>query len=174
LPEVFKIFSNLAKKNNRYMIQRIQTVYMSIVVIACISLLFFPFAKYIHDMQGTYIFYITGMKYMIDPPITVNFWLTFPLLLILGASVILVLAAIFLYKKRAFQLWLVNIAFLLNIAFIILIFLYYINHFEKQFNTLPSYQIGIFIPLVSLVCLILASRAIRKDEAMVKSSDRLR
>jgi hypothetical protein len=42
------------------------------------------------------------------------------------------------------------------------------------FKTAPSYQFGIFFPLVSLVCIIMASRAIRKDEALVKSSDRLR
>lgn len=60
------------------MIQRVQTLYMSIVVIACISLFFFPIAKYFNDVQGTYVFFITGMKYMIEPPITVNFWLTFP------------------------------------------------------------------------------------------------
>jgi len=156
------------------MFQRIQTVYMFIAAVACILLLFFPVAKYVHDTQGIYIFYITGIKYMIEPPVIVNFWKTFPLLLILACSVILILTAIFLYKSRKIQLWLVNIGFLLNIALIILIFLVYINHFEKHFNSLPSYQFGIFIPLVSLVCLILASRAIRKDEAMVKSSDRLR
>ena len=156
------------------MIQRIQTIYMSVVVIACISLFFFPISKYINDVQGTYIFFITGMKYMIQPPITVNFWQTFPLILIVGSSLILVGAAIFLYKKRGLQIWFVNIAFMLHVILIILIFLYYINHFEKILNAPPSYQFGIFIPLISLVGLILASRSIRKDEAMVKSSDRLR
>ena len=156
------------------MIQRIQTVYMSIIVIACISLFFFPITKYISDVRGTYIFFITGIKYMTEPPITINFWQTFPLLLLVGSSLILIFAAIFLYKKRGLQLWFVNITFLLHIVLIILIFLYYINHFEKLFNTLPSYQFGIFIPLISLIGLILASRSIRKDEAMVKSSDRLR
>jgi hypothetical protein len=156
------------------MIQRVQTLYMSIVVIACISLFFFPITKYIHDVQGTYVFFITGVKYMIEPPITVNFWLTFPLLLLVVFSIILAAGAIFLYKKRGLQLWFVNIAFLLHIVLIILIFLYYINHYETLFNTKPSYQFGIFIPLISLVCIIMASRAIRKDEALVKSSDRLR
>ena len=174
MPEVIKIFANLAIENYLPMIQRIQTVYISVAVIACISLFFLPVAKFIHDIQGTYVFYITGMKYLIEPPVIVNFWKTFPLLLIVAASIILLLTAIFFYKKRIVQLWLVNIAFLLHIALIILIYLVYINHFEKQFNALPSYQAGIFIPLVSLVLLILASRAIRKDEAMVKSSDRLR
>jgi hypothetical protein len=156
------------------MIQRIQTLYLSIIVIACISLFFFPITKYFNDVQGTYVFFITGMKYMIEPPITVNFWLTFPLLLFVVFSLVLTMAAIFLYKKRGVQLWFVNIAFLLHVALILLIFLYYINHFETLFNTKPSYQFGVFIPLVSLVCIIMASRAIRKDEALVKSSDRLR
>jgi hypothetical protein len=38
----------------------------------------------------------------------------------------------------------------------------------------PSYQFGIFLPVISLLLLVLASRAIRKDEALVKSADRLR
>ena len=149
-------------------------MYMSIAVIACISLFFFPITKYFNDVQGTYVFYITGMKYLIEPPITVNFWLTSPLLFLVISSLIITLAAIFLFKKRGLQLWFVNIAFLFHIVLIILIFLYYINHFETLFNTRPTYQFGIFIPLISLVCIIMASRAIRKDEAMVKSSDRLR
>jgi hypothetical protein len=156
------------------MIQRIQTLYMSISVIACISLFFFPIARYFNDVQGTYVFFISGMRYMIEPPITVNFWLTFPLILLVFCSVILVFSAIFLYKKRGLQLWFVNISFLIHVALILLIFLYYIGHFETIFNTKPSYQFGIFLPLVSLVCIILASRAIRKDEALVRSSDRLR
>jgi hypothetical protein len=156
------------------MIQRIQTLYLSIALIACISLFFFPITRYFNDVQGTYVFYITGVQYMIDPPITVNFWLTFPLIIIVVSSAFLTLAAIFLYKKRGVQLWFVNIAFLLQVALIILVFLYYINHFETLFKTRPSYQFGIFVPLICLICIVMASRAIRKDEALVKSADRLR
>jgi hypothetical protein len=36
------------------------------------------------------------------------------------------------------------------------------------------YQFGMYIPLISLIFLVLASRAIRKDEELIKSSDRLR
>jgi hypothetical protein len=155
------------------MIQRVQTLYMSIVVIACILLFFFPLARYIGD-RGTYIFFITGMKLTGEIPAVINFWLTFPLVLIVVSSLVLVIAAIFLYKKRGLQLWFVNIAFLLHVVLIILVFLFYINHFEPICNAKASYQFGIFIPLISLICIILASRAIRKDEALVKSTDRLR
>jgi hypothetical protein len=156
------------------MIQRIQTLYLSVAVIACISLFFLPIARYFNDVQGTYVFYLTGVRYLIDPPIMVKFWLTFPLILLVVFSMVLSLVAIFLYKKRGIQLWLVNIAFLLHIILILLLFIYYINHFETIFNARSTYQFGIFIPLVSLICIILASRGIRKDEALVKASDRLR
>jgi len=156
------------------MIQRIQTLYLSIVAAACILLFFFPLAEYPNDIQGTYIFYITGVRYMMDPPITVQFWTTFPLLLLVILTMALAFISIFLYKKRRIQLLLVNIAFLFMIILISLVLLYYNGHFEKLFNTPISYQFGIFIPLVSLGLLILASRAIRKDESMVKSADRLR
>jgi len=143
-------------------------------IVACITLFFFPLANYSHGLQGTYVLSITGMKYMIDPPVVINFWLTFPMIFLVISSIILVGIAMFLYKKREIQLWLVNITFLLHVILILLIFFYYINHFEKQISTLPSYKFGVFVPLASLVCLIIASRAIRKDEALVKSSERLR
>ena len=156
------------------MLQRIQTLYMAGTIIACLALFFLPLAAFHHPMQGDYILYVSGLKYMIDPPVTVNFWLTFPMLLLTAASIIMTGTAVFLYKRRDIQLWLVNINFLVHVALIMLIFFYYITHFEKQFSTLSSYKVGIFIPLASLLCLIMASRAIRKDEALVKSSERLR
>jgi hypothetical protein len=107
--------------------------------------------------------------------LTLYFWGTFPLLVLVILSLILTLTAIFLYKNRKTQLLLVNVAFLLHIVLIGLIFLYYVGHFEVAFKVAqPSYQAGIFLPIVSLLLLILASRAIRKDEALVKSADRLR
>jgi hypothetical protein len=156
------------------MLQRIQSLYMVIAVVASAMLFFFPVAKYNHDVQGTYVLFVSGLKYMIEPPIIVNFWLTFPMLLFTVLSILLTIVAIFIFKKRMIQLWMVNISFLLNITLIILVFLYYTSHFEKQLNTLASYQFGIFLPIVSLICLVMASRAIRKDEALVRSSDRLR
>ena len=157
------------------MIQRIQTLYLTATVIALVLLFSFPLANYDKGMQGIYTLSVTGMKYMIDPPVYVNFWLTFPMLFMVAAMIILAVSAIFLYKKRMTQLLLVNIVFMLNVILIILIFIYYIEHF-RQMLQLPSshYAFGVYIPLITLVLMILANRAIRKDEALVRSSDRLR
>ncbi len=158
------------------MIQRIQTVYLTASVIACVLLFSFPIAKFSNDVQGTYIISVIGIKYlnMVDPPIFVNFWLTFPMLILTIVSIIITGTAIFLYKKRRSQLILVNISFLLNVILVALVYLYYIGYIENLSKVVPSYQFGIFLPLISLVLLVLANRSIRKDEALVKSSDRLR
>jgi len=157
------------------MIQRIQTLWLTAAVIAMVLLFSFPLASFDKGLQGIYTLSVTGMKYMIDPPVYLNFWLTFPMLFIVLAIMILIVCAIFLYKKRMTQLLMVNIAFLLNVVLIILIFIYYIEHFRKQLQ-LPfsHYEVGVYFPLISLVMLILANRSIRKDEALVRSSDRLR
>jgi hypothetical protein len=158
------------------MIQRIQTVYLTASVIACVLLFTFPMAKFNNDVQGIYILSAIGIKYlnMVDPPMFVNFWLTFPMLVLAIASIVFTAASILLYKKRRSQLILVNISFLLNIILIALVYLYYTGYVEKLSKVLPSYQFGIFLPIISMVMLVLANRAIRKDEALVKSADRLR
>jgi hypothetical protein len=157
------------------MLQRIQTVYLTASVILCVLLFSFPMAKF-HNDTGIYILSAIGIKYVsiYDPTIFVNFWLTFPMLILTIASIIITGIAILLYKKRRNQLILVNISFLLNIIVIALVYLYYIGYIENLSKVVPSYRFGIFLPIISMVLLVLANRAIRKDEALVKSADRLR
>ncbi len=156
------------------MIQRVQTLYLGLSFIGCILLFFFPLAEYVNPDQGTYVFFITGVKYMIEPPMMLYFWTTLPLLAMIVASAIMILISVFLYKKRRIQAMLVSITFLIHVILISLLLLYYVGHFDKLFQTTHSYKFGIFIPLVSLGFLILANRSIRKDEMLVKSADRLR
>lgn len=156
------------------MIQRIQSLYMLGTIIALVSLFFVPIASFTHPMQGTYSLYGSGIRYLIDPPITVYFWKTFPMLALITIAIVMNIVATLLYRKRNIQLWLVNLNFLVHVVLILLMFFFYINHLESVFNAVAAYKAGIFIPIVSLVLLILASKAIRKDEALVKSADRLR
>ncbi len=156
------------------MLQRIQTLYLSVSIITCVLLLFFPIATYQHDMQGTYKLFLTGMKYMEQPTI-INFWATSPMIFLLIGSILLSTASIFTFKKRRLQLLFVNINILFTITLVALIFLFYSDHFFREIvKVQPSYQFGGFIPLISLIFLIMAFRSIRKDESLVRSADRLR
>ena len=155
------------------MIQRVQTLFLSIAIVTCFLLFFFPIAIYQHDIL-TYKLFVTHMVY-VDQQTTINFWATSPMLFLLLGSMLLSLVAIFTFKKRKLQLLFVNINILFTITLVALIFLFYSDHFFRDIvKVQPSYQIGGFIPLISLVFLILAFRAIRKDEALLKSADRLR
>ncbi len=156
------------------MIQRIQSLYLLVVSVACVLLFFFPMIDYIDPMRGTYKLFATGMKSYSDIPGILFFWQTFPLLFLTVASLVLAIIAIFLYKNRTLQLQLVSINVLVNVLLIALVFLLYSRIFEHRLGILSIYQFGMYIPLISLIFLVLASRAIRKDEAIVKSSDRLR
>lgn len=158
------------------MIQRIQSLYLFVVAVACTLLFFFPMIEYISP-GGTYKLFATGMRSYSDVPGILFFWQTFPLLFVVIVSLALSIITIFLFRKRRLQFQLVNINVLINVLLIALVFLVYSKFFEHRLvggGTQSSYQFGMYIPLISLVFLILASRAIRNDEALVKSSDRLR
>jgi cytochrome c biogenesis factor len=129
---------------------------------------------YINDLKGTYKLFITGMRYYGDVPLTLFFFQTLPLLVLLCSSVLLALITIFIFKKRRLQVLLININILVNIVLIALVFLVYSRLFENRLQTLSTYEFGMYIPLISLVFLVLANRAVRKDIALVKSADRLR
>jgi drug/metabolite transporter (DMT)-like permease len=77
---------------------------------------------------------------------------------------------IFLYKNRKQQLWLtISAAILAAINLII-----YFGQTKKFISDQSNYDLSAIVSLVIPVFLILAARAIWKDEKLVKSLDRLR
>ncbi len=158
------------------MIQRIQTLYLLLAFIA-ISLLFaFPLAQFFAE-NGAYVFSITGLKNMVPgdpdafPPM-----IFLPIIIVAVGIAILTLLAISQYKNRAFQIKLTNIGVLAAIALIMGIFFLYIPMIEKKINIVPDYRkaFGIYLPLVALVFMVMANRAIKRDDKLVRSSNRLR
>ena len=157
------------------MIQRVQTLFLAGASLALILLFFFPLATFYDELLGNFRFFITTLEPMDpDPKLQVSIWFASPLYLITAFCGILTLATIFFYKNRPRQVQVIAIAIFLNILLIVLIFFFYINRIEKLTGITASYQFGIFLPLISLLFLVLANRFIRKDEQLVKSADRLR
>ena len=87
-------------------------------------------------------------------------------------SAFLSLVSIFRYKNRKSQFMLGRLNIILN--FILLGFFAYqsLNISGEAF--VSEKGIGIFLPILSIVLLALANKAIKKDEDLVKSVDRLR
>ncbi len=158
------------------MLQRIQTIYLVLVAIACILLFFFPLAFFYNEMEGNYRFFIYGVQSMDpDPKVVFGSFFAIPLIFFVVVSFIFAVSAIFLYKNRPLQNRLCTFNVLTNIVFIMVVFFFYITRIKSMTSTEPEYNyFGMVLPLISLALLILASRAIMKDEALVKSTDRLR
>jgi len=158
------------------MIQRIQTLYLAIAAIASVLLFFFPLADYYNELQGNYKFFLYGIRCMDpEPKVLFSVWFTLPLMLIAAASFIFSASTIFLYKNRLMQIRLCAFNVLANIVLIMLIFFFYAARIKTMTGTEPEYDYsGMVLPLITLCFLILATRSIRKDEALVKSTDRLR
>jgi hypothetical protein len=163
------------------MLQRIQSVYLAIVAIASLMLFFFPLADYYNDLEGNYKFFIYGMRCMDPEPkeIASAFFTSrlifLPLIFLTTASFIFSVAAIFLYKNRFLQIRICAFNMITNIVLIMVVFFFYATKIQEVTKTEPEYNyIGMVLPLVSIVFLILSNRAIRKDEKLVKSAERLR
>jgi hypothetical protein len=147
------------------MIQRIQSLYLLLVIIAYCLLFFFPIATY----TTTDSFFSFSL-----PEITgANSNSSVPLMVAVIILALTVLVTIFLYKKRLLQIRITAIVLLAHIAFIAALF-YVADTLSKKFGADAIYESGAYIALIPLVFLVLANRAIRKDEKMVRSTDRLR
>ncbi len=97
---------------------------------------------------------------------------SFVLLLGAGVAGLLVLIAVFLYKERIMQILITAVASLIQMLLGIGVPFYQINHAGKMDQFTPG--AGLWLTALGLMFCWLATRAIRKDENLVKSMDRLR
>ena len=88
------------------------------------------------------------------------------------ASALLAVITIVIYRRRKNQFVLNRVNMLLNL-FLLGFFVYRSLNLPGE-ATVSEKGIGMLIPVISIVLLALANRAIKKDEDLVKSVDRLR
>ena len=87
-------------------------------------------------------------------------------------SAFLTFFTIFQFKKRQLQFVLGRLSILIN--FILLGILVYFTQNLSGEITVSEKGIGLLIPIITIVLVALANKAIKKDEELVKSVDRLR
>ncbi len=153
------------------MIQRVQSLYLLLVVIAYSLLFFLPIATY-STMATDSVTEIVS-KFSIVQISNADTNSTIPLIAAVIVLLIAVLVTIFLYKKRILQIRITAILLLAHIGLVAALF-YVADSLTKKFAADAVYGTGAYIVLIPLVFLVLANRAIRKDEKMVRSTDRLR
>jgi hypothetical protein len=134
------------------MIQRIQTLYLTLVVLLSVVL--------IYGVQTS----ILGLGFQGSTGV-----------LVFGEgvlSVLLAVGSIFWYRNRLNQ-FVINRLNLISQLFLLGFFVYRSLNVSGEVATSEK-GIGMLIPIFSIVFLVLANRAIKKDEDLVKSADRLR
>ena len=137
------------------MIQRIQTLYL---LFAFIVMGFFPFFVPIGVNQEM------NPIYFLDSFIESAFF---------SFSAILSIISVFLFKKRQNQFVLGRLNIISNLILFVLLFYRSLNLSGENLS-FSEKGIGIFLPIISIVLLVLANKAIKRDEDLVKSVDRLR
>ena len=164
------------------MIQRIQSVYLLIVVLLSALLFFLPISTKIIPANPekniskdvTYKTDLYGIeKFENGTPVSSssNF-----ILLIFNIATGLVSAyIIFLYRKRRLQMNLTRLCILFASAFIAVDF-YFSDALGKEYGTdyKTMYLSGSYFPIIQIILLVMAMRAIKKDEELVRSADRIR
>lgn len=155
------------------MIQRIQTVYLLLATILMSLTLFLPLATIINGTSEIVVkaFAVSGLSDVTG---------TLPLYLgiLLSITTALLMTIIFLFKKRMLQIRLCvsAIVLLVGSAAFIGLYCYRLCDLLADLNGDLVFTLGFasLMPVVAIIPVVLAIRGIAKDEALVRSLDRIR
>ncbi|REH45819.1 uncharacterized protein DUF4293 [Tenacibaculum gallaicum] len=144
------------------MIQRIQSIYLLVAGIISGGLTFL-FSLWSNSQTNTvYVLDLFSGNSTLENSIPVLFFI----------SALVAIVTIFLFKNRQLQFVLNRLNILINLFLLGL--LIYLSQTLSGEASVSEKGIGMFFPIVVILLLVLANRAIKKDEDLVKSVDRLR
>jgi hypothetical protein len=154
------------------MIQRIQSVYLALAVLSMALMFAFKVAA-VPTETAEAVLTIYGatigesnlsIAILVIPPYVFNVLI-----------IILLITSLLMYKNRKRQMMLGRLSYLLILGYFV--FLYFaVDGLANAVETAERviYGAGIYFPVAALAFVFLANRAIKKDEALVRSLDRLR
>ena len=150
------------------MIQRIQTLYLLLATALMSLTLFLPLATITSSVEEVVVKAFSAGESSL--PLYLG--------LLLSATTLLPFVTIFLFKNRLAQIRLCvsEIVMLLGSAVVIALYCYRVCDLlsEVQDNSIFTLGFASLMPVVSIIFVVLALRGIAKDEALVRSLDRIR
>lgn len=151
------------------MLQRIQTLYL---LIAAVLMAVVTFTGNVVFATSNTVFTLTfnGVLKGTDQTMVYTTW---PLVALSLFTAVLAVVGVVLYKKRMLQIRISIFNLILMVGYIPML-IYYIIDINKELGTTSSYKIPVVFPVISAILTFLAIRAIGKDEALVRSLDRIR
>ena len=158
-----------ARITEEFMIQRIQSIYLLAGAILTGLVLIFPLARFGNHNSGELVLY----AFQSVPPGMPSSPSHAGFPYIVGASLLIFLISLFTYSNRSTQARWVRFNFLVLALSMILLTMYFSNSAELAMGK-ASFKPFFFGVPVALLCNWLAARAIKKDEELVRSVDRIR
>jgi len=154
------------------MLQRIQTLYLLLAIVALSLLFFFPLAELAINNGTFYIFKFNGLFEQTASGEVMSI-ATIVITVILGVNILLSILAIIAFKMRDIQIRMCVFNILLLICLLGVMYFYVAVPFAK-FQAIVHYKVFVAMPLVAIILNYMAIRAIRKDDNLIKSIDRIR
>jgi predicted permease len=155
------------------MLQRIQTIYLLLASVALFALFFFPIAHDVYTATGPKTIKIDGVYEQVNGQLVRS--TSFLVLTIVCIIVALLPLFIISRYKNLRQQY----AFCMSLIMVLFGFSYWMANTvtdtigKTEFGT-SNMGIGMFLSSLSIIFLIMAIKAIRQDEKLLKSVDRLR
>jgi hypothetical protein len=146
------------------MIQRIQTIFLLLAGGSSFGLFGLPFASSAEAVAGSAIF-SDGVFNIMDNAGLIGLF---------AASGVLALISIFVFRNRMLQMRLTIFSFIASLIGIVLGVVYFMQHSNDIGQMEVKDELGLYLPVLTLVFLLVAYRFINKDEKLVRSMDRLR
>ena len=153
------------------MIQRIQTLFLLAAFAATLLMILIPFNVLTNDHGEPLKLFFTGLKNMETGTYVFK---AIPLAGVTVLSALLSLVTIFVYQNRTLQMRLCVYNILLTLALIVLIVIYYFIIKNNIGIRLSSFSFTGILPVVNIILIFQAFRAIRRDDLLIKSYNRLR
>lgn len=144
------------------MIQRIQTLYLLVIAVVSGGLIFVFNLWTVESEKQEFVLDLFSKSEFTFKLIPISFL----------ASSVIALITIFNFKNRQLQFVLGRIIVLINLFLLGL--LIYLSLTLPGETAVSKKGIGMFLPVVAILCAVLANKAIKRDEDLVKSVDRLR
>jgi hypothetical protein len=158
------------------MIQRVQSVFLFLIVVAMVALFFVPIWAKTNPADGQEwvlnAFKLAPVNATAETASTNTIFIA----ILAGAAALIALFEIFQYKNRLNQMKLGLLNSLVMAALMGFAFYYssYVGEDLVKTTGQGEYLSGFYLPAVGLLMNVLANRFIKRDEDLVRSMDRLR
>jgi hypothetical protein len=156
------------------MIQRIQSIFLFLVVIISTLLFFLTIAEFPNGTDAFIQKILCTITRTQPGTCVVSTYYLGIMNMVIG---LVALVTIFLFRNRKLQMLLGNLNMVISAAMIVLMFLAAEKYSTSLVPgvTLPvQYEIGAWLSILLIVFTFLANRYIKKDENLVRSADRIR